>query len=116
MSTARGQGLMDRGFCVSGRDTRDEFRNLPFLDQQLVVNDSQNYSGTPESEVVANFFGAYLFLNALSLLPVYVRRVILLLPIIGTFEDEENALTFEPPYPERLKQLLGEGKIHVQWT
>jgi hypothetical protein len=112
LNTGLGQGLMDRGFDVSGRETRDEFRNLPFLEQvQLVANDLQSYFWTPESKVVANSFGAYLFLNALPLLPPYIGRVLLLSPIIGTFEDEENARTFEPPYPERLKQLLDQGEI-----
>ena len=112
LNTGLGQGLMERGFDVSGRETRDEFRDLPFLEQvQLVANDLQNYFWAPESKVVANSFGAYLFLNALPLLPPYVGKVLLLSPIIGTFEDEATARTFEPPYPERLKQLLDEGKI-----
>lgn len=112
LNTGLGQGLMERGFDVSGRETREQFRDLPFLEQvQLVANDLQNYFWTPKSKVVANSFGAYLFLNALPLLPPYIGKVLLLSPIIGTFEDEATARTFEPPYPERLKQLLDEGKI-----
>jgi hypothetical protein len=114
LNTGLGQGLMERGFDVSGRETRDEFRSLPFLEQaQLVANDLQNYFWTPESKVVANSFGAYLFLNALPLLSPYVGKVLLLSPIIGTFEDEQSLRTFEPPYPERLKQLLDEEKIPI---
>ena len=112
MNTGLGQGLMDRGFDVSGRETRNEFRNLPFLDQvQLVANDLQNHFWTSESKVIANSFGAYLFLNALPQLPSYVGRVLLLSPIVGTFVDEATATTFEPPYPKRLGQLLSEAKI-----
>lgn len=112
LTTGLGQGLMDRGFDVSGRETRDQFRDLPFLDQvQLVANDLQNYFWTPESMVVANSFGGYLLLNALPHLPPYVGKILLLSPIIGTFEDVATSRTFEPPYSERLKQLLLEKKI-----
>lgn len=112
LNTGLGQGLMDRGFDVSGRETREQFRDLPFLEQvQLVANDLQNYFWKSESKVIANSFGAYLLLNALPQLPPYVGRILLLSPIVGTFEDETTARTFEPPYPERLRELLGEGKI-----
>ena len=112
LNTGLGQGLMDRGFDVSGRETREQFRDLPFLEQvQLVANDLQNYFWKSESKVIANSFGAYLLLNALPQLPPYVGRVLLLSPIVGTFEDEATARTFEPPYPERLRELLSEGKI-----
>jgi len=112
LNTGLGQGLMDRGFDVSGRETRDQFRDLPFLDQvRLVANDLQKYFWTPESKVVANSFGAYLLLNALPQMPPYVGEILLLSPIIGTFEDEETARTFEPPYSERIRQQLDEGKI-----
>jgi hypothetical protein len=52
LNTGLGQGLMDRGFDVSGRETREQFRDLLFLEQvQLVANDLQNYFWTPESKV-----------------------------------------------------------------
>ena len=112
LNTGLGQGLMDRGFDVSGRETREQFRDLPFLEQvHLIANDLQNYFWTPESKVIANSFGAYLLLNALPQMPPYVGRVLLLSPIIGTFEDEGTARTFEPPYPKRLEGLMAEGKI-----
>ena len=46
LGTGLGQGLMDRGFDVTGRETRGDFRNLPFDEQvQTVMQDLQDQFG-----------------------------------------------------------------------
>ena len=66
---------MDRGFDVTGRETRGEFKDLSFTDQvETVKEDLLNHFWTEDSRVIANSFGAYLFLHAqASLDPIRER-------------------------------------------
>ena len=44
LATGLGQGLMDRGFDVTGRGTRGDFRALPFEEQvQTNMGDLQGH-------------------------------------------------------------------------
>jgi hypothetical protein len=44
LSTGLGKALMDRGFDVTGRETRDNFKTLSFTDQvETVKEDLLNY-------------------------------------------------------------------------
>jgi pimeloyl-ACP methyl ester carboxylesterase len=110
LGTGLGQGLMDRGFDVTGRETRGDFRNLPFDEQvQTVMQDLQDHFWHEQAHVVCNSFGAYLFLHAQAELPAFVGRVLLLSPIVGEFTNEQVMTSFSPPRPERLKQLAQTG-------
>jgi len=112
LSTGLGQGLLNRGFNVTGRATVDAFRHLPFMEQvRIVTEDLQTHFWSPEDHVVANSFGAYLFLNAQAQLPPYPGHLLLLSPNLGDFEDSENQRVFSPPFPERLKKLVFAGKF-----
>ena len=68
---------------------------------------------TKESLVIANSFGAYLFLHAQSQLPKYVGRVVLLSPIVGEFCDSEIMMYFSPPRADKLFVLAREGRFVV---
>lgn len=68
---------------------------------------------TEESLVIANSFGAYLFLHAQSELPQYVGRVVLLSPIVGEFGDSESMMNFIPPRSNRLFDLVSDGRFIV---
>jgi hypothetical protein len=94
LATGLGEGILQRGFKVAGRETVGDFKHLPFMEQV---------------EVVANSFGAYLFLNAQAQMPAFPGKVLLLSPIVGEFEDEANHRVFSPPYPDRLKSLATAG-------
>jgi pimeloyl-ACP methyl ester carboxylesterase len=112
LGTGLGQGLMDRGFDVTGRETRGDFRNLPFEDQvRTVMQDLQDHFWHEQAQVVCNSFGSYLFLHAQSQLPAFVGRVLLLSPIVGEFTNEQARTSFSPPRPERLKQLAQAGQF-----
>jgi hypothetical protein len=53
---------MDRGFDVTGRETRGDFRSLPFDEQiQTVMLDLQDHFWHAQALVICNSFGAYLF-------------------------------------------------------
>ena len=106
LGTGLGLGLMGRGFDVTGRETRGDFRYLPFEEQvQAVMQDLQDHFWHEQAQVVCNSFGSYLFLHAQAQLPAFVGRVLLLSPIVGEFTNEQARTSFSPPRPARLKEL-----------
>jgi predicted alpha/beta hydrolase family esterase len=112
LSTGLGQGLRDRGFSIEGRETRGQFQTLPFDEQVTqIAYDLNDRFWTEESLVVANSFGAYLFLHAQTRLPPYIGRVLLLSPIIGSFKDEQTLRGFIPPHSELILELAKAGKM-----
>jgi pimeloyl-ACP methyl ester carboxylesterase len=99
---------------VVGRQTVGDFRDLTFSEQiELVANDLRTLFWHREAKVIANSFGAYLFLHAQNLLPPYVGRVLLLSPIVGPFENEERMMIFEPPRPGQLQAMTQAGTYPV---
>lgn len=107
LDTGLGQGLLGRGLNVAGRETVGEFRYLPFDEQVDVIReDLTSHFWHPQAHVVANSYGAYLFLHAQMAMKVFPGRVLLLSPIVGRFEDNEKGLAFEPPYAERLLEQV----------
>jgi len=114
LATGLGQSLMERGFDVTGRETRDEFRSLPFDEQvQTVVDDLQSHFWHSQAQVVCNSFGSYLFLHAQVQMPPFVGRVLLLSPIVGEFTSYQTRTSFSPPRPEWLKTLVESGQFNA---
>jgi pimeloyl-ACP methyl ester carboxylesterase len=112
LATGLGQALLSRGFDVTGRETRGDFDQLTFADQvHTVANDLQQHFWSEQARVVANSFGAYLFLHAQSRMPAYPGRVLLLSPIVGQFQNDESGLNFIPPFAECLRGLVQLGKL-----
>jgi pimeloyl-ACP methyl ester carboxylesterase len=110
VATGLGEGILSRGFDVTGRETIGEFRKLNFGDQiAIVAEDLATRFWHEDAQVVANSFGAYLFLHAQTLLPPYVGRVLLLSPIVGEFENEDIQAGFIPPRATRLAELAAAG-------
>jgi hypothetical protein len=114
LATGLGKGLMDRGFDVTGRETRGDFKALPFDEQlQTIKGDLQEHFWHKHAQVICNSFGAYLFLNAQAEMPPYPGRVLLLAPIVGEFTNEIARTSFSPPRPTKLKDLSVAGKFNV---
>jgi hypothetical protein len=114
LATGLGQGLMARGFNVTGRETRGDFRTLPFDEQvQTIMDDLQVHFWHAQAQVVCNSFGSYLFLHAQAQMPSFPGRVLLLSPIVGEFTNEEAKTSFSPPRPERLKSLAEAGQFNA---
>lgn len=112
LATGLGQGLRDRGFDVTGRETRGEFKALSFDDQVCQIQkDLQEHFWHPEARVLCNSFGGYLFLHAQAQMEPFVGRVLLLSPIVGDFESEETRTTFSPPKPAKLRELAESGRF-----
>jgi hypothetical protein len=114
LATGLGQGLMDRGFDVTGRETRGDFRMLPFDEQvQTIVDDLQSHFWHEQALVICNSFGSYLFLHAQTQMPSFPGRVLLLSPIVGEFTNEQARTSFSPPRPEQLKTLAEAGQFNA---
>lgn len=112
LATGLGQALRDRGFDVTGRQTRGEFRALGFMDQlQLIRDDLQSYFWNKHARVICNSYGSYLFLHAQSQMEPFPGRVLMLSPIVGEFTSDETSTTFSPPRPTRLKELAETGQF-----
>ena len=76
--------LLRCGFSLRGRETAGVFKKLNFKDQiNALKQDLLGQFSTPEAHVIANSFGAYLFLHAQLELKPFPGRVLLLCPIVG---------------------------------
>jgi hypothetical protein len=117
ISTGLGQALLERGYDVTGRETVGEFKDVGFTRQvEIVANDLKEYFWREDAKVIANSFGAYLFLHAQALVgEPYIGQVVLLSPIVGEFANDDQArpMNFIPPYAERLLELAQSGKFPV---
>lgn len=114
LGTGLGEALLGRGFNVAGRETVGEFRDLPFQEQATAVaQDLKTYYWNEDARVIANSFGAYLFLHAQAQMAPYIGRVLLLSPIVGEFSNEETLMNFIPPRSESLKELAQSGEYPV---
>ena len=114
LDTGLGQALLSRGFEVAGRELYGEFRKLDFQHQvDLVAEDLKNYFWQEEARVIANSFGAYLFLHAQVQMKPYIGRVILLSPIVGEFSNEDTRMNFVPPRADKIQQLAEAGSFPI---
>lgn len=114
LETGLGEGLLTRGFEVVGRETVGKFRSLTFSQQvELIAQDLSSNFWHDEARVVANSFGAYLFLNAQAQLAPYVGHVLLLSPIVGEFSNEDTRMGFIPPQAGSLLKLATNGSYPV---
>ena len=107
-----GLALQSRGLTVYGRHLFGEFQRLRFSDQiQVIAEDLKHGFWNKNALVVANSFGAYLFLHAQTLLDPFPGKVLLLSPIIGATAAPGNGPRFSPPFAERLLQLAQGGEL-----
>lgn len=106
-----GEHLANRGINVVGRETVGAFRELPFQEQiERIAKDLRDHFWHENARVIANSFGAYLFLHAQTLLDPFIGRVLLFSPIVGEFENSETWKSFSPPRPDVLKNLAQSGQ------
>lgn len=112
LGSGLGQGLLSRGFEVTGRETRGDFKQLNFKQQvETVAEDIQQHFWDKGEFVVANSFGAYLFLHAQAQMQPYVGNLLLLSPIVGDFRNEQVNMGFVPPLPDKLMKLAEAGEF-----
>ena len=71
LATGLGEALAARGLAVSGRETVGDFACLSFQEQiELVAQDLKTNFWHEDSRVIANSYGAYLFLHAQPMPPL----------------------------------------------
>ena len=105
-----GQELSWRGHDVVGRETVGDFKKLDF-DQQvaIIAEDLKANFWHKNARVIANSYGAYLFLHAQTKMDAFIGKVMLLSPIVGEFSNEDIRMGFIPPYSNRLFELASSG-------
>ena len=113
LNAGLGQALLSRGLLVNGRELVGEFSKLEFQQKiDLIAEDLQTKFWHKDARVIANSFGAYLFLHAQAQLQRYVGKVLLLSPIVGEFANKEMMMGFIPPRSQRLAELIRGGKFN----
>ena len=109
-----GQALLSRGYNVIGRESVGDFQRLRFDERVgLVAGDLEADFWRDDALVVANSFGAYLFLHAQAGLPPFPGKVLLLSPIVGEATAPKGGLQFVPPYARRLLELAQAGSMPI---
>jgi alpha-beta hydrolase superfamily lysophospholipase len=107
-----GAALLSRGYDVTGRQTLGEFKDIPFSEQvAIIAEDLSSHFWGKEALVIANSFGAYLFLHAQTHMKPFIGKVLLLSPIIGEFTAEDVQTSFIPPRAGQLQRLALEGSF-----
>lgn len=109
-----GEELVNRGLEITGRELVGDFRSLDFQSQvSLVAEDLRKDSLKENSRVIANSFGAYLFLHAQTELEPFAGKVLLLSPIVGEFSDEDTLRTFIPPRSHKIFEMIEIGEYPI---
>ena len=85
-----GQELSRRGYDVVGRETVGDFKRLDFNEQvAMIAEDLKANFWHEDARVIANSYGAYLFLHAQAMMDAFIGKVMLLSPIVGEFSNED---------------------------
>jgi hypothetical protein len=122
ITTGLGQGLFDRGFSVTGRETRGAFLKLTFQRQlDAICSDLQDEFWHEDAKLIAVSYGCYLFFHAQLGMPAFPGRVLLLSPVLGGAFSETAGVGFVPPRADQLCQAassrefprLHQAEIHV---
>ena len=117
LATGLGEELSRRGLVVCGRELSGDFRRLSFQERVDIVADDLKTDHWHEfSRIVANSFGAYLFLHAQAQMSPYIGKALPLSPIVGEFGDEQSMKGFIPPRSGRLRELAQSGQYPTPTT
>jgi alpha-beta hydrolase superfamily lysophospholipase len=107
-----GEAISARGYRVAGRELIGEFKKLEFQAKiDFIANDLLENHWSEDANVIANSFGAYLFLHAQAQMDPYPGSVILLSPIVGKFSNSTTGIGFIPPRAKKLAQLVSNGEF-----
>jgi hypothetical protein len=102
--------LSRQEFDVVGGETVDDFKKLDFNEQVVIIaEDLKANFWHEDAKVIANSYGAYLFLNAQLKMDAFIGKVMLLSPIVGEFSNEDIRMGSIPPYSKRLFELASNG-------
>lgn len=115
LNAGLGLALHNRGFRVAGRETLGDFARWPLPAQaQAIADDLQRDFWDEAGIVIANSYGAYLFLFAHLLTPQFPGKLLLLSPVIGAVAPSAlGGVGFSPPYADRLMALAKLGELQL---
>jgi len=112
ISIGLGAVIQAHGYEVVGRETRGAFNQLSFQEKiDRISKDLKSYFWRESACVIANSFGAYLFLHAQIQLEPYPGRVLCLSPIIGDFTDTHSMKGFIPPRSTEILKRASSGQM-----
>ena len=112
ITTGLGQGLLDRGYSVTGRETRGAFLKLTFQQQlDAICSDLQSEFWHEGARLVAVSYGCYLFLHAQLCMAAFSGRVLLLSPVLGGAFSDTAGVGFVPPRADQLGQAVTRRKF-----
>ncbi len=122
ITSGLGQGLLDRGCSIAGRETRGAFLKLTFQQQlDTICKDLQDDFWSADAKLVAVSYGCYLFLHAQRCMSAFPGRVLLLSPVLGRAFASSVGVGFIPPRSDQLIEAamnqefptLDKAEIHV---
>ncbi len=109
-----GLELLRRGHALAGRETVGAFARLPFAAQiDAIAADLHAEHWREDALVIANSYGAYLFLHAQARLAPFPGRVLLLSPVVGPVSSPGNGVRLSPPMGDLLLTRAGAGDLAV---
>lgn len=109
--TGLGEYLKKLSKNFDGLSLTDSFLNTPFSEQVSELRTAITAATEKQARIVANSYGAYLFLHALINLPKIESRVLLLSPVLGACMTESRYI--RPPGVKTLYQALQDNLIPV---
>ena len=112
LHTGVGQGLIDRGFKISGREMSGTFDTLAIQNQvNFIKGDLQADFWHRDAKIIAVSYGAYLLLHTLADLEPYPGSVLLLSPVLGGVINSAEMRYYSPPRSDKLMELAGIAKF-----
>jgi len=112
LNTGVGQGLIDRGYKISGREMSGIFDTLAIQDQiDLIKEDLQANFWHKDAKIIAVSYGAYLLLQTLTDLEPYPGSLLLLSPVLGGVVNSADMRYYSPPRSDKLMKLAGAEKF-----
>lgn len=110
VATGLGEGILELGYELKGRETPWSFEGLAFGEQlDLITQDLRANFWTENAKVVAVSYGAYLLLNALAEQEPYPGSILLLSPVLGEVTGGKSMRYYSPPRPSRIIDLAKTG-------
>lgn len=106
VNTGLGEGILELGYEIKGRETPGSFINLSFSQQlDLIAQDLHADFWNHDAKIVAVSYGVYLLLHALSELEPYPGSILLLSPVLGGVINKGTLRYYSPPRPNKLMKL-----------
>ena len=100
------------GYEVHGRELVGAFEELRISKQvEIIQNDIKNGFWDAQSKIVANSYGAYLFLHTILDMEKFEGKVLLFSPLLGMSRMMPNRPIVRPPRGRKILEYAKNGKF-----